>query len=727
MEKNRITKNFLWLTLPFFIFLFFFQAWGVKISQDPQTKKSIEQVGKDVQELQQLINNLQKKLEKIDPSLLPVPLKAEDQNKENLKKIETTSLVALQYFEQIKLHLKERIKEFLDGLKSLKEIPKVFYSHKNIFKHYLLGFILSIGIGVFFVFGSGYFLKHWILETLLSLKERNIASATIIAILSCITAMPLIGYFLLSFILSIIFQSFSLFVQGASLAGNFYVLFPTNLYIIWASFLWTDCVFSPKNPKNALIPLTYQGAKQVVFWIHLAFLSYFFGEIFLEIANLIQLDNAGIRAFSDILGLFISYSLLKGISIIKNYLKISPTELTSAPQIFRTLYFLKYVVIGFFFLWIIARNWFSKFLFPTLITGIVVAIAPSLQKLFRQWRLSYLWKNRHISFFLKPFLMSHAWMNKLSTYSVYLFLGSIWSIYLWNFESDYGISILWQWIPIFFASSFFTHLSNSLIIIGISYLILQAGDKILKYYVEEKYAKENHFLVGRLKTLLSVAKTFLRILVLVPAIFMIITEFGREGVTSLCTWLGGFSLGLGFGIRGIVSDFTSGFFIIFENNLMIGDDVEIDGKRGRVEEIHLRTLKIRADNGALITVPYGSIVIIANRNREFCAVVLNISVAYNENLEKVQDCIESAFQKLKKLPVIGRKAFSPIEIRGINEVTSFSVVFQARIRTMPNSQEMVHRAFNRLLKEIFDEQGILVPSNLHAVHFAEPSLTNTRI
>ena len=224
MQKKSISKTFLWFSCLFCLFFSFFQVWGAENAQSPQTKKKIEQVGKDIQELQQSLSKLQKKLEKIDPSLAFLPPSSEEKKEENLKKIETTSILALQYFGKIKENLKERLKEFLQGLKSIKEIPQTFYNHKGVFQHYFLGFVLSISIGIFCVFGSGYFLRHWMLETLLSLKERNIAAATIVAILSCVTALPLIGYFLLSLILSTIFQSIGLFslIQGTPLAGNFY-------------------------------------------------------------------------------------------------------------------------------------------------------------------------------------------------------------------------------------------------------------------------------------------------------------------------------------------------------------------------------------------------------------------------------------------------------------------------------------------------------------------------
>jgi small conductance mechanosensitive channel len=273
------------------------------------------------------------------------------------------------------------------------------------------------------------------------------------------------------------------------------------------------------------------------------------------------------------------------------------------------------------------------------------------------------------------------------------------------------------------------HLFNAWMVFMVAFLLVKASERILKYYVEDKYPGEgeNSFLASRLKTLMAMLRTLLRIVIWLPAISMILSQFGEINITAWITSIGAASFGLTFGFQTIVRDFISGFFIILENNLMVGDEVEVDARSGKVEEITMRTLKIRADNGILFTIPFGTIVVIGNKNRRFSAILMNISVAYNENIEKVQTAVEKSFAALRRIPIMSRRVIGGLEIRGITEVTSYSMVFQVKMKTAPNTQESVRRTFLRLLKQSFDEAGIIVPTPTHTVLRAAPSLIDTQL
>ncbi|MGL4825509.1 MAG: mechanosensitive ion channel family protein, partial [Alphaproteobacteria bacterium] len=176
-----------------------------------------------------------------------------------------------------------------------------------------------------------------------------------------------------------------------------------------------------------------------------------------------------------------------------------------------------------------------------------------------------------------------------------------------------------------------------------------------------------------------------------------------------------------------VKDFVTSFFMILENTLVVGDQVEIDGKAGIVEDLSLRTLRVRMDNGILLTIPFSQIGIVGNKSRLFSCVICNISIAYGENVDHIQQLVEKSYQILKKTPSFSKKVLAPLEIRGINEVTDFSMIFQVRLRTMPSQQDIVRRGFNRILKQVFDEAGIQVPTPSYSITGRSPSLTNTII
>ncbi len=177
-------------------------------------------------------------------------------------------------------------------------------------------------------------------------------------------------------------------------------------------------------------------------------------------------------------------------------------------------------------------------------------------------------------------------------------------------------------------------------------------------------------------------------------------------------------------------DFITGFFIIFENNLTVGDEIEVENRVGKVEAITMRTLKVRGDSGVLLTIPFGTITVIGNKNRYFSAVLMNISVGYDENIDRVQFLVEKAFAILKKTYPSSRQVIGGLEFRGINEITLYSVVLLVKIKTSPNCQDSVRRQFNKILKTLFDESGIRVPSPermLLTASGGSPSLTNTKL
>ena len=221
--------------------------------------------------------------------------------------------------------------------------------------------------------------------------------------------------------------------------------------------------------------------------------------------------------------------------------------------------------------------------------------------------------------------------------------------------------------------------------------------------------------------MMAIIRTIVNVLVGGPAlIFMISHIFGVQ-LKEWAASVGVAGFGLTFGLQNIVRDFITGFFIIFENNL------DIDGRTGKVEAIAVRTVKIRSENGTLMTIPFGNIIVIGNRNKHFSAVLMNISVAYHEDLDKVQKLIEKAFYILKKNSPLKRYVLGNLEFRGVNEVTPYSVVLLAKIRTTPNCQDQVRRQFNRVLKELFDEANIKIPYPPNIALNSTPSLTNAHI
>ena len=452
------------------------------------------------------------------------------------------------------------------------------------------------------------------------------------------------------------------------------------------------------------------------------FLILILSTCFSYILRIFQVSPEAFSTFLDSVGVFSGWSLWRIFNLLQHEHK------GTVPTTFWRFYFLKWIIIVFTILWFFWKGFFLTFFTPTLITGFGLMVMSPFQHIFERMYIKFLWRNRR-GFLIFPL----AFRYRRIVYSVirfvlYIPLISVWGDVFRKFDQQNIISLITDWLLMIVTSQAVNDLFSALLIGLMAFLLIKVTNRILTYYIEKRYqldSVENNFLFTRLKTMMAIIRTAVSILLGTPAIFMILSKLSL-GSTEWVASVGLAGAGVTFGLQSIVRDFITGFFIIFENNLMVGDEVEIDNKGGKVEVITMRTLKIRSETGMLFTIPFCSITVIGNRNRYFSAVLMNISVAYDEDLDKVQYLIEKAFLLLKKTAPVNRQIMGGLEFRGVNEVTSYSVVLLAKIKTAPNCQDSVRRQFNKILKNIFDEAGIKVPVAPGGLIRGQTSLTNTQ-
>jgi small-conductance mechanosensitive channel len=680
-------------------------------SKKPIRKQDTEKLAQEVRDLKRSLKSFQERL-----ILVVEQLGTEKEYPtKSTPLIPKANLWELPYFSQFVQHIKIRVQEFLIGLESVAQTLMHPSLLQRPFANYLLCFSISFGVGLFLIFLGRTLLVKRIQSFLESAPKST--SLSKLSVVSVFLLVPLGGAFAFSMVTALLLEFFS--ISKTAFRSTNCALFPLDLYILWAGFTWISVTFYPSRPSKALIPVDPYGAHQGAFCGRAAFLLWFLGKLILTILEVFPLSILMARAISDLMGVFVIITLWRGLSVVRRHLV--PSSQTA--YIVRGIFLIKGLILGFCGIWLFGRTLLSYSLVPLLVTGVGLLLIHPLKRLFRRWRLQFLWKRRHQKMFLRSLFKSQATFDKIVSYLIYGVLGCLWIMMFWTDEASV-ISLLLFWMKTPFMGRV---LSGGLVVLGAIFLV-KGLDRILKYYVEEKYAtdtQENNFLASRLKTLMAMLKTFLRIIVWAPAIGIILAQLGWNIETAWVTSIGAVSFALTFGLQSIVRDFVTGFFIIIENNLMVGDEVEVDQRKGKVEAIALRTLKVRSDDGILMTIPFGHIGIIGNKSRDFSAIIMNISVAYKEDLDRVQSLIEKAFLQVRRTPFVGRRVLGALEIRGVNEVTSYSVVFQIKIKTTPSNQDLVRRTFNKILKTLFDEAGIVVPTSPHMTMRASPSLTNT--
>lgn len=166
---------------------------------------------------------------------------------------------------------------------------------------------------------------------------------------------------------------------------------------------------------------------------------------------------------------------------------------------------------------------------------------------------------------------------------------------------------------------------------------------------------------------------------------------------------------LGFGAQSLVKDYFTGFFLLLENQIRIGDVVEAGGKSGVVEELTLRYLRLRDYDGNVHYVPNGSISTVTNMSLGFAYAVIDAGVGYGEDLDRVMQVMRDVGAQLRRDPAFAPKILDEIEIAGVESWAQSSVLLRCRFRVSRLEQWSVRREYLRRLKMAFDERGIEIP------------------
>jgi moderate conductance mechanosensitive channel len=212
----------------------------------------------------------------------------------------------------------------------------------------------------------------------------------------------------------------------------------------------------------------------------------------------------------------------------------------------------------------------------------------------------------------------------------------------------------------------------------------------------------------RIRTLMSVLWTIVAGLVWFTAVLTILGQVGVN-VTPILASAGVVGLAVGFGAQNLVKDFVSGFFLILENQVRVGDVAIINGTGGLVEAITFRTIVLRDQAAVVHVFPNGSINTLSNMTKDWSAYVIDVGVAYKEDTDRVIEVMRRVAGDLQADPQYGSAMLEPIEIIGVDAFSDSAVIIKARLKTLPIKQWMVGREYRRRLKKAFDAEKIEFP------------------
>ena len=227
----------------------------------------------------------------------------------------------------------------------------------------------------------------------------------------------------------------------------------------------------------------------------------------------------------------------------------------------------------------------------------------------------------------------------------------------------------------------------------------------------------------RVQTLSRVFRYSTTVVIIAMTTMAVLGQIGIS-IAPILGAAGVIGIAVGFGAQSLVKDYFSGFSILLENQIRQGDVVTIAGKSGVVESITLRTVRLRSYEGNVHFIPTGSIDTVTNMSMEFAQAVLDIGVAYREDIDEVFGVMREAARKMREDPAFNPKIVDDLEIAGVDQWADSSVMIKARIKCRPLEQWSVRREYLRRLKQAFDARGIEIPFPHVTLYAGQPKTGN---
>lgn len=212
----------------------------------------------------------------------------------------------------------------------------------------------------------------------------------------------------------------------------------------------------------------------------------------------------------------------------------------------------------------------------------------------------------------------------------------------------------------------------------------------------------------RARTLGSLVRNVASALIVGIAVLMVLRELGVD-VAPVLAGAGVAGLAIGFGAQTLVRDIISGFFIILEDQVRVGDAAAINGQGGLVEAINLRTIVLRDSEGTVHVFPNGAINTLANRSKDFSYYVIDLGISYREDPDRVTQALREIGAGMQADDKYGPMILAPIEVFGVNAFGEWAVQLQFRIKTVPQKQWEVGRELRARILKMFEERGIEIP------------------
>ena len=252
-------------------------------------------------------------------------------------------------------------------------------------------------------------------------------------------------------------------------------------------------------------------------------------------------------------------------------------------------------------------------------------------------------------------------------------------------------------------------------LLSASMIVAIAGLAALAFWEVVNYAADRHLdalghrgeraKAARLRTLMPLLRTSLLMFVVAIVALTALSEIGVN-IAPLLAGAGIVGVAIGFGSQKLVQDVITGVFLLPENVMNVGDWVTVAGLSGSVENLSIRTIRLRAGDGSVHVVPFSSVTTVTNTNRGIGNAAISVTVAYAEDTDRVGEVLKAIAAELRREPDFAPSILDDMALWGVDKVGGDGVTIVGQIRCLDSGRWGVQREFNRRMKKRFQELGI---------------------
>jgi len=265
-----------------------------------------------------------------------------------------------------------------------------------------------------------------------------------------------------------------------------------------------------------------------------------------------------------------------------------------------------------------------------------------------------------------------------------------------------------RWDPRTVARWTMVHGINVVVIIVGAFIVVRAAHVAivhLQHKLGRRHSQTDLEWQRRAATLGGILSNLVSVSVGFVAILMLLRELTID-VLPILTGAGIAGLAIGFGAQNLVRDVISGFFLILEDQVRVGDLARINGVGGTVEQVNLRTIVLRDGEGAVQVFPNGTITALANLSKQYAYAIVDVRVAYGENIDRVIGTLREAGESMQRDGVWGALVVAPMELSGVESLDGGTATVRVKFKALPLNQGKVANELRRRILALFVGRGI---------------------